>query len=204
MSCDRTSTELFPWIARLALLAVLILNSDALAVAQDPAIALESTLVKLIEQSEPAVVSIARIRPPAIDPRSIVIKPLERVPFAPTEAPPADPEDPNFQPNAFGAGVLIAGSRPGEKVVLTNYHVVKGGPVYSAQNEHGSKLFVRFSDRRSCFASILAADPRSDMAVLHLDLAESKIEPAELKTLDWTTATPTRWPTMVRPVPVGE
>ena len=161
----------------------------------DPAIALENSLVKVIELSEPAVVSIAKIRPVPYEPR-VVLKPLERM-----DGPPTDPEHPDFQPNNYGVGVIIAGVRPTEKLVLTNYHVVQGGPVFAKstpgevllqQTGDGTSLFIRFADRRSCYASIIAADPRSDLAVLHLELTDAKINADDLKTLDWTASSPIR------------
>lgn len=161
--------------------------------AQDPAVALEGTLTRLIEQAEPSVVSIARIRWQPGEPRVPSIKPFERGPFLATDPMPVDPEDPDFQPNTFGAGVIISGVRPQDRMVLTNYHVVQGGLIFGvAETEEASRLFIRFSDRRSCFAKIIAADPRSDLAVLSLELAESKIDPADLKPLDTFGSTPLR------------
>lgn len=165
------------------------------AQADDPAIALENTLTKLIEQAEPSVVSIAKIRPSPIESRIIHMRPMERERlFLQSEGPPFDPENPDFQPNSYGAGIIITGLRPTERFVLTNYHVVQRGPRHVLQDgEDGDfQLFVRFADRRNCFASIVAADPRSDLAVLALDLAEVKIDPSDLKPIDWTVAAPVR------------
>jgi len=162
--------------------------------ADDPAIALEASLTKVIEQAEPAVVSIAKIRLGPFETRVFPVRPLERErALLQSEGPPTDPENPDFQPNNFGVGVIIAGARPTERFVLTNYHVVQGGPrSVAATSEEAATLFVRFADRRNCYASILAADPRSDLAVLQLDLADVKMDASELKTLDWTAATPVR------------
>ena len=202
MSFDRRFFESLP---RWTLLVGVFLAGhwQSPASAQDLAQSLEQSLMKVIEQAEPSVVSIAKIRVPLLDPSMILTRPLE-----PTQRP-IEPEDPDFQPNSFGTGVLIAGSRPGERVVLTNYHVVLGGPVYSprpvdvtgnfmrrgvrpARQADGvsTQLFVRFSDRRACYASIVAADPRSDLAVLALDLEDTHIDPADLKPLDLTGSTP--------------
>lgn len=170
--------------------ALLILPTQACVLAQDPAMALESTLTKLVEQAEPSVVSIAKIVPAPQEERLIGVHPI---PFGPMDAPPSDPEHPDFQPNSYGAGIIIPGAHAGERVVLTNYHVVEGGPVFPAlEAEDRTTLFVRFGDRRSCFASIVAADPRSDLAILHLDLGPSKIDSAELKPIDYATSTPVR------------
>ncbi len=180
-------------LCRLVCAAVAI-GCSAVANADDPAMALEAALTKVIEQSEPAVVSIAKIRRGPFETRMIPIRPMERErAFLQSEGPPIDPENPDFQPNNFGVGVIVAGTRPNERFVLTNYHVVQGGPRSSSTSiDDATTLFVRFSDRRNCYASILAADPRSDLAVLQLDLADVKIDAAELKPLDWTAATPVR------------
>lgn len=171
-------------VAKLLMLASLVLCSPSLARSQDPALALESTLTKVIAQAEPSVVSIARIRPqhdPRVSPNNNALG--QPVP----DSGPLDPENPEFQPNLYGAGILIAGARPQDRVVLTNYHVVQGGPIYlERQAEDQTTLFIRFGDRRSCFASIIAADPRSDLAILHLDLQNAKIDAGDLKPLDWS------------------
>lgn len=164
---------------------------------QDPALLLEQRLVDVIEQAEPAVVSIAKVRPQPGEGRVLVIGPLERPGFAP-EGPPLDPENPDFQPNSYGAGVVIAGPQPDDRVILTNYHVVQGGPVFPARiAPDGTTLFVRLADRRACQASIIAADPRSDLATLWLNLEASEIEPNELKVLAWSGNEPIRKGQMV-------
>ena len=81
--------------------------------AQDPALALEETVVKLVERIEPSVVSIARVKPAPSDAGYVPLDPLDRRKREPglierqrreQELPPTDPEDPDFQPNDFGAG----------------------------------------------------------------------------------------------------
>jgi serine protease Do len=60
--------------------------------------------------------------------------------------------DPNLISFDFGSGVVI-----GDKgQILTMYHVVKGA----------RELFVRAADRQQFKAEIIAADPRSDLAVI--------------------------------------
>ncbi|HEY4260991.1 MAG TPA: trypsin-like peptidase domain-containing protein [Schlesneria sp.] len=193
MSCQRPIAErLTRPAARLLVLMAFVVGSGRGGYAQDPATALESTLVKLIEQAEPSVVSIAKITPPPQEGRIIGLNPLidQRL-FQDTA--PADPEHPDFQPNSFGAGIIIAGTRSTDRVILTNYHVVEGGPIFPALTaDDQSSLFVRFGDRRSCAASIVAADPRSDLAILHLDLDASRIDAADLKPLDFSTTSPIR------------
>ena len=174
--------------------AGLVFGSVATTAADDPALALENTLTKVIEQAESSVVSIAKVRPAPADFDVIDIAPLERIrPFPHANGPPNDPENPDFQPNNFGAGILIAGPRPNERIVLTNYHVVFGGPVFPAHEaKDGSKLYVRFTDRRGCLASIIAADPRSDLAALALNLEAARIDAGDLKPLDWMASAPVR------------
>jgi serine protease Do len=62
---------------------------------------------------------------------------------------------PDYVPEAFGSGVVIDGN---ELLVLTTYHVVRDA----------TKIYVRFSPDRGSYVDIHAADPRSDLAVLHL------------------------------------
>lgn len=182
---------------RWVLLSWVVVFVASPAAAQDAALAVEQSLTKVIEQSEPAVVSIARLRIPITE-TIVTTRPFDR----PQSLPPTSPDDPDYQPNGYGAGIIVAGAKPTERVVLTNFHVVHGGPVYSKLPERGpptrevegvkTQLFVRFADRRTCYASILAADPRSDLAVLALELEKEQIDPADLKTLDWTTSTPAK------------
>lgn len=185
-----TSDRLVRHLRQLAVVIGVGLLTGTLS-AQDPAFLLENTLIKVIEQSEPAVVAIAKVRG-APETIGFSVKPFA---LPQQESRPNDPEHPDFQPNNYGTGVIVAGTRPTERLVLTNFHVVRGGPIHTSTPEdvtNETQLFVRFADRRICQASIVAADPRCDLAVLHLNLEEVKIEPAELKTLDWATAPPAR------------
>ena len=188
---DRRPT---PWCRMSAPLAIgmwLVTCIDG-AFGQDPAFALEESLTKIIAQAEVSVVSIARIRPAPFEGVEARLNPLDRFRHPPN-VPPTDPEDPDFQPNEFGAGIIISSPRGDDRLVLTNYHVVHGGPVGSElAAEDGTQLFVRFADRRSCDAAIIAADPRSDLAVLRLALHEAEIDPKELKPLDWSVSAPVR------------
>ncbi len=187
---------------RLRFLALLLLCQREVAVrAQDPALALEETVVKLVERIEPSVVSIARVKPAPPDSVDIQLDPLERrkreQEFLERQrrepSPPADPEDPDFQPNDFGAGIIITPPGGDERLVLTNYHVVRGGPVFpSTSTENGTSLVIRFANRRSSEASIIAADPRSDLAVLRLHFKQGDMPAADLKPLDWSASSPIR------------
>jgi serine protease Do len=162
------------------------------ATAQEPASAeppaavlvLEQTLIRAIEQAEASVVSIARVRA-SRQPENT--QPFERVhPFQREPDPRLDrlnPASPEFIPNEFGSGIILAPAHdPEDRLILTNYHVVRGGPVFEQrQAGEAQRLFIRFSDRRGCEASIFAADPRSDLAVLKLETAGSDLKLNELR-----------------------
>jgi serine protease Do len=134
------------------------------------AAAIQDAFVKAIETAEKSVVSIARDKREHRRPdRQFAIFDGQR---------PTDHTDPNWIPNDFGAGIVI--DKAG--LILTNYHLVRGGPS-KIQGEQRSEqsLYVRLSDRRGFEAVILAADPRSDLAVLSIDcndLTPLKIETA--------------------------
>jgi serine protease Do len=63
-------------------------------------------------------------------------------------------DDPRHVPEAFGTGLII----DPKGLVLTSYHVIRDAV----------KVFVRWPDSPGSYADILAADPRSDLAVLKL------------------------------------
>jgi serine protease Do len=117
--------------------------------------AMENVLVDAIARCEGSVVSIARVRREAAD-----------QPFAPDGGEDAfarafggvatpTPDDPNFIPNEFGAGVVI----DADGLILTCYHVIR------EDCDH----WVTLQDRKIYPAKIVAADPRSDLAVLRID-----------------------------------
>ena len=125
---------------------------------------LERAFVDVIERAEKSVVSISRYR---------FASPRVDRPELPSDV---------FVPNEFGSGVLISSEdRRSEPLVLTNYHLVRGGPIVGqSSGMRDADLVVRFSDRRRCRAEIRAADPRSDLAVLELRLEEAGIRPGDL------------------------
>ncbi|MEM7363422.1 MAG: Do family serine endopeptidase [Pseudomonadota bacterium] len=66
-----------------------------------------------------------------------------------------DPESPRFRPPAMGSGFII--SKDG--YVLTNHHVVADA----------DEITVSLSDRRQRTATLVGADPLSDLALLKID-----------------------------------
>jgi serine protease Do len=138
------------------------------------AASLERVLIDVIHRCEPSVVSIARVRPGTSSGRLSALDADGE-----TRLDSDRPESPDFVPNEFGAGVVIAPpGNNGQRFILTNYHVVHGGP---SSKGGESQLYVRFGDRRGYYAQIVAADPRSDLAVLGIDYAALGVKPADLK-----------------------
>lgn len=160
------------FVLRAALVLFVLSSFGAPLVGQETAgelAAIEDHVVSLIERVEPSVVSIirgrmsvdrltaGRINPFGLEPQGIR---LDQSP---------DLADPDFVPDEFGAGVVIADSA-GTRFILTNQHVVEGGPVADRPTDATPhRLYVRFHDGRGYFASVHAADPRSDLAVLRID-----------------------------------
>ena len=141
------------------------------------ALALERSLVQVARRVEDSVVAIARYQVASTPPSP-----------NPSDVPPTvDPDHPDFIPNEYGTGIVV--SDPGDttrRLILTCFHVVTGPPVAAGQNPT-HKLHVRFSNRRGCPAMILAADPRSDLAILELsptDLEQAGLQARSLKPLN--------------------
>lgn len=125
------------------------------------AAAIQDAFVSAIETAEKSVVAISR------DKRSALARQENRGPIfgGGRNAEAADPSNSNWIPNEFGAGIIIGK----EGLILTNYHLVRGGPVVGKPDQKAEQtLFVRLADRRSFEARIYAADPRSDLAVLKI------------------------------------
>lgn len=174
---------LFTSSAPLLAVALVCLGSSRIT-AQEPnglaaAAALQEAFVKAIESAEKSVVAISRDKQP------VAVAPDQRFPF-PGRDRGADlptPGDPHWVPNEFGAGIII----DDHGLILTNYHVVRGGPIEGKQDVKPDQfLYVHLPDRRGYEARIYAADPRSDLAVL-------KIPPVDnLKALKLGAAHPVR------------
>ena len=158
------SYNLLPFSIIFSLSALFVITTAVPARGQtDVLAAIENRITSIVKTAEPSVVSIARVPRPAL---SSALRPLR-----PIDANPDDPANPEFIPHDFGSGILISTANSAHpQVILTNYHVVKGGPVYG--NESGDfkvNVFVWLNNRRKFLASILAADPHSDLAVLSVN-----------------------------------
>ena len=90
--------------------------------------------------------------------------------------------DPKYIPSDFGAGVILRE----DGYILTNYHLVRGGPTVTQDGPAENVLYVRLADRRGYFARIYAADPRSDLALLKIDV------PDKLPVMKWSAGKPLR------------
>jgi serine protease Do len=166
---------------------MLLCSWSAVGQAQPPAAetmtvlaSVEEQLVKVIGATESSVVALGILKREAA--------PLRVDGFGLDVLPRANDEhNPEFLPNEFGSGVLItagnADDPAAERLVLTMYHLVRGGPVVGKQAPTDRQLRVRLPGRQICDAKILAADPRSDLAVLRLDLTGTKLTRDDLKPL---------------------
>ena len=130
--------------------------------AADLVAALESAVAEAIARAEPSVVAISRFKSTnggGDETTAVRGRPQPELP-EPAPAFPGgrlgglDPNEDDFQamPGDFGSGVVIGAG--GE--ILTCYHVIRGA----------ERIHVRAPGRQSFYAEVLAADPRSDLAVI--------------------------------------
>jgi S1-C subfamily serine protease len=112
--------------------------------------ALEDTLVKAIAGAERSVVAIARVRRQDNERVDISADLFSRL--RPSQSP--RPGDPDFIPNEYATGVVVDSG-----LILTANHVLREDCDY----------WVTVSGRKPYKAVVRGADPRSDMAVLHVD-----------------------------------
>jgi serine protease Do len=132
--------------------------------AASPLDLLEHSLVKLIADTERSVVSIVRVRKDADRTASGSSAP-DGISYR---------RHPAFVGNDFGAGVILSE----DGLILTNRHLVKGGPVLGRDEfPSDSLVVVRFPDRSTSYAKIVAADPRSDLAVIRVMQVPSPLVP---------------------------
>ncbi|MDP1798102.1 MAG: PDZ domain-containing protein [Planctomycetaceae bacterium] len=157
-------------------------QSDGLTAAA----ALEQTRPQSIEQAEPSVVSIARWRtnPADLTEEGLPQRNQERL---------SNQQIHDILPNQFSAGILLVAPGQEERFVLTTYHSVRGGVTTGSKPAaDSSHLQVRFSSRHYCPATIYAADPRSDLAVLKLETRDLGLRAEEMRPIPWPTTTAVR------------
>ncbi|QDT99021.1 trypsin-like peptidase domain-containing protein [Gimesia aquarii] len=135
---------------------------DARAVA----IAVEKQLITAIERSEKSVVAISKIKTKKQQIQSRIPAPFGLDPnqqFNESQ----NPQNLSFIPNEFGSGVIIPDPKNQKRtLILTNYHLTQGGPVSGQKTIPENRIYVHTVNRRGFYAEIIAADPRSDLAVL--------------------------------------
>ncbi|MBW8884406.1 MAG: serine protease, partial [Planctomycetia bacterium] len=125
--------------------------------AQEPsplatAAAMERLMTEAIERAEKSVVAISRVRKEETPGE----QPIIGLPLLGSLTERASPTDPRFIPTEFGTGVVIdAGG-----LVVTNYHVLG--------NARQADFFV-WQNRKPFRATVKAADPWLDLAVLKVD-----------------------------------
>jgi serine protease Do len=123
----------------------------------DAAAAIEKTMVDVIARAEKSVVAIARVRRA----RAGEVFQLETRPDPferrPMPLAPPQPTDPDFIPNDYGAGVIV-----GPGLVLTAGHVLGDESDY----------YVTTIQHKVYKATVRAADPRSDLAVLLIEATD--------------------------------
>jgi serine protease Do len=139
--------------------------------------ALEDVLVDVIARAERSVVSIARVKKPEPgDELGAQFTPNFFREANEPSSPEDNPTNPDFIPNEFGTGVVIDAAG----LILTNFHVLispaEMAELRDANEDFNNVLRERFSyyvttiDRRPFeVTQIVAADPRSDLAVLRID-----------------------------------
>ena len=163
----------FTAIATVGFYAVIAYASTSAVAQEDDGLLaarnLQKAFVSAIERAEKSVVSIARFKSVGVRRVGSAMPPEGAI------------------PNEFGSGVLITNDKGGrEPLVLTNYHLVRGGQTAGKNiagknvESGGSDILVRFHDRHQVRAFIIAADPRSDLAVLKLKLVGSGVKPSSL------------------------
>ena len=137
-------------------------NLDARAIA----FAVQQQLVQVIEKSEKSVVAISKIKTKRQQIQSRIPAPFGLDPNQGLNLS-QDPKNLNFIPNEFGAGILIPDpSGQNRTLILTNYHLTEGGPIVGKKTNPENRIFVHAANQLGFYAELIAADPRSDLAVL--------------------------------------
>ena len=179
----RLSKKCLSWSLMCAMSVVtqtpLLAQDDSLQATAVAAL-LEESFMKAVEQAEPCVVAIATVRANRSLPRQAARNPFNlRGDGIQATNPNAD----RFKPREFGTGIVVSNpTNPMERLILTNYHVVKGGKPFRATNDISwdATIHVWFNRHQKTEATVFAADPRSDLAVLKFDLEKLGLAPADI------------------------
>jgi serine protease Do len=154
-------------MAALELASRLIGPTAIRAAAEEPtglqaAEAIQQAVENAIAKSEHSVVAIAQSR--KYKPGKAPSRGFRPDPFMPelqpVEGADPQPKDADFIPTEYGTGVVV--DRRG--LILTNFHVL-GKSTDDFDVEH----WVATADHKNRLATIKAADPRSDLAILEID-----------------------------------
>lgn len=171
----------------LLLLAMLgfstILQPAEQAMAQSSAdifAAIEDSVTEVVEKAERSIVAIARI---PLSPEPLDRQPARNAFGLRPDLDLNNPLAPGYVPKNPGTGILMASpDNPRLRLILTNYHVVRGGQPFRNDGiiRSESRIAVRFSRNQAAWATIYAADPRSDLAVLAFDPSDIESAPADI------------------------
>ena len=92
------------------------------------------------------------------------------------KSPPAG-RSPQTQTDLFGSGVLLRGEGD-QRFILTNAHLVQSVLIPAT----GSRMTATWGEHRRVPVAVHAADPRSDLAILRIDLG-GRLKPAAIPAL---------------------
>lgn len=130
------------------------------------ALAIQQQVIKAIEKSENSVVAISIIKTRKQQFQSRIPAPFGLDPNQDLNLS-QDPQELNFIPTEFGSGVLIPDPTGQNRVlVLTNFHLTRNGTVAGQKRIPENRIYVHTAKRQGFYAALIAADPRSDLAVL--------------------------------------
>lgn len=178
-------------ILLLALLGAVLTTSPSVVSAQDESLQamaafalIEDAITKAVEKADPCIVAIATVR----HSHRLIPRQPARNPFnlKPDRIQASNPNADGFKPREFGTGIVVANpKKPGERLILTNYHVVKGGRPFKTgtHSTWNATIHVWFNRHQKTEAHIFAADPRSDLAILKFDMSKLGLAPADIPAL---------------------
>lgn len=168
-------------VALFALSAILLSAERATAQnSVDIFAAIEASVTEVVEKAERSIVAIARI---PLSPEPLDRQPARNAFGMHPNLGLNDPLAPGYVPKNPGTGILMASpDNPRLRLILTNYHVVRGGQPFRNDGiiRSESRIAVRFNRNQAAWATIYAADPRSDLAVLAFNPSDIESAPADI------------------------